>query len=95
MLLPNRASALAFKAKKALKDNAAIGRMSPGQRQGRPIRRRKKGESGRQDGERDRVTQKRKRGHRRLCSPNQRLKLTGAAISVFRASLSLQAAPAA
>src|SRR5262249_27158775 len=36
-----------------------------------------------------------KREHRRLLLPNQRLKLTGAAILVFRASTSLQAAPAA
>ena len=40
-------------------------------------------------------TGKGKRGHRRLYLPNQRLKLTGAAILVFCASTSLQAAPAA
>jgi len=32
---------------------------------------------------------------RKLCLPNHRLKLTGAAILVFRASPALQAAPAA
>jgi hypothetical protein len=40
-------------------------------------------------------TGKGKRGHLRLYLPNQRLKLTGAAILVFCASTSLQAAPAA
>jgi len=38
--------------------------------------------------------EKGKRGHRRLYLPNQRLKLTGAAILVCRASTVLQAAPA-